>query len=618
MDYQLNVYPSSEKELLNVKTDHRAKQIKVVQEGKIRDLYKKKFGQAVAHFNDYALSGKRIEDYYKSIVASNIPEVYRLCVIVRYDLANQNEVQLIQKSFTDFQKKLAEQSYMAICSVYWMSVDEFKELNIFFVPVSDGYVTQLSVRNDLIDVAKKMANTKENWNILKAMPVFVQNIEMLWKACCDSQIVSQSDLEKKSRTNDLNDPMSLHSIEVGLLKENMNHLQRLTHENQALEAQVAEEKKRILDELAWSKKMGPAIVQAENDRLAEIKRQEEEAVRAEQERIAAEERAKEERRKAEELRQQEAARLTEQAKKNFSLRSMIYQNDNSFTGFPAEEHNPLSDANPFNTMNGMSPAPAQPQTQPEIPSTPVTVQSPIETPVAEDDVPPAVPATNTTPQMPQIPVNVPTIGTITNEEFMARIKAHAEWMNKYRITEYMTVNDLTPEALSDTNRLTLNGQTIVGFKSSGEDLLVGAQIYNCTFVNCKLSGEFYASVLVNCTLINSTVELTKFERSGIKNLNCQGTTSFKRLEIRDCTIIESSFMDVQLEETTSTAGNQFSKLNFTRAKLIGCDFKRNTFNECVFDNATFESSDARAVEFNNCNMNNINTIHSLIQLPETN
>lgn len=587
MDYQFNVYPSTEKEMLNVKTDHKAKKIKVIKERKLKDVYKEKFGAAVTKFNEYALAGRLINDYYQAIVNSNVPEVYRLCIVVRYDLAQQNEVQLIQKSFTDFQKRMEAQPYFAPCSTYWMSVDEFQELNIFFVPVSDGYATQLGTRNDLIDVAKKMVDSKENWNILKAMPVFVEQVESIWSATCDPNIISHDEMEKKARIHHFDDPMQLHSIEVGMLKENINHLQRLTHANQELATQVDLEKQRIEDELDWVNKMGPAIIQAEQDRLDEIRRKEEEARRAEEERIAAEERAKEERRLAELARKQEAERLTQQAKKNYSLRAMLGESsdDNSpFAGFPTEDN-----SNPFGTMNGQ--APVQNTTTPTNHS------------AQFDD--------SFTEWTGNIDYNVTPKATITAREFKEKLALHVSWMNKFQITQYMSSGNLTPEALQAPERLVLDGEIIVGFESTGSDLLVGAQLHNCTFYNCKLSGEFYACVFVDCKFINTTIHKAKFERCGIKGLECVESNTFDSTEMRGCTIIESKLNKSNISKLTLSFNGQYGNLDMSESIFSNCDIKRNKFYSCNFTNAIFDSCDVRATEFIDCKVDGISTNKSL-------
>jgi hypothetical protein len=59
----LNIYPSSEREMQNIKADNNTKQIKILQEQKLPVLYKKTFGAAVKKYNERAISGKLIHNY---------------------------------------------------------------------------------------------------------------------------------------------------------------------------------------------------------------------------------------------------------------------------------------------------------------------------------------------------------------------------------------------------------------------------------------------------------------------------------------------------------------------------------------------------------------------------
>ena len=595
MDYMIHVYPSSERELNNVKADNKEKIVKAVQSGKLRDIYKKKFGAAVQKFNDYALNGKILSDYYKAVCDSNIPEVYHIKVIIRYDLANPAEVQVIQKSFTDFKKKLDEQPWMAICSVFWMSVDEFKELDIYFVPVSDGYVTGLGTRSDLIDVTKKLVGSQDNWNILKAMPVFVKQINKIWQSVSDPAIISQLVTEQRAHV-DRNDPTSLHSIEIGILKENMNHLQRITHENQMLEAQVEEERRRIQKELIWTKEAVPMIQKAEQDRIEAIERARLEAARAEKERIAQEERAKEERRRAEIARQQEAVRLKEQARKNYDLRSMLDQSTSAFDSFMQAPQQPtytnpdLGANSPFYSLGGM---------------TPVDMTANFSTPQVA--IPAPTPAAPVEPQYsPQYAPTMPV------EVFADKIQQHIDWMDKYGIAETTSANMLPKESLGSIQRMVVRGEVIVGFKDSRKHTLVGAQLFDCIFENCEFTADMYASVFVNCKFINCKVVRNKLSGCGLKNVTCDENLLVDHVEFRQCTIIESSFVGTRFVGCTSAVPTKYNTLNFSGAHFQDCDMKRNAFDNCKFDNATFDTCDARATVYTNCSKEHINNINSMI------
>jgi uncharacterized protein YjbI with pentapeptide repeats len=327
MDYQLNIYPSNEKEFLNVKADNSTKEIKVLLDNKLPMLYKKSFGTAVKKYNERAISGKLIDNYYKSIVSSNIPEVYKLVLIVRYELLNKVEIAAIQKAFMDFNKALEKESYLAVASVYSMSYDEYKELQIFFYPISDGYSVGLTVKNDLIDVTKKLCEKKENINIAQAMPLFTGHIDKIFSTINNGQFISQEELEAQARNIKEENPMTLHAIAVETLKAQMNALQRITAENQQLEDAVNAEKARIQHDIDWSKQTELDIYQAEKDRIAEEKRIAEEARKAEAARRIAEAQRREEERLREEERRIEAERLAEQARRNIELRKQMAQQE---------------------------------------------------------------------------------------------------------------------------------------------------------------------------------------------------------------------------------------------------------------------------------------------------
>ena len=323
MDYQLNIYPSSERDLMNVKADNITKQIKMLSEQKLPQLYKKSFSAAVKKYNERAISGKLIDDYYKSICASNIPEVYKLSLVVRYELLNKTEIAAIQKAFFDFKKALEKETFLVVVSAYVMSFDEFKELQIFFYPVCDGYVQGLGTRADLIDVTKKLYDQKENMNIVKAMPMFIKKIDDIFRTVHNGEFISQEELEAMARNITEENPLTLHAIAVETLKAQMNALQQMNAENQKYEMAVQAEKDRIINDLAWAKETEKKIYKAEQDRIDEERRKEEAARRAEEARRILEAQRKEEARLREEERRLEAERLAEQARRNVEMMKQL-------------------------------------------------------------------------------------------------------------------------------------------------------------------------------------------------------------------------------------------------------------------------------------------------------
>ena len=308
---------------MNVKADNITKQIKMLSEQKLPQLYKKSFSAAVKKYNERAISGKLIDDYYKSICASNIPEVYKLSLVIRYELLNKTEIAAIQKAFFDFKKALEKETFLVVVSAYVMSFDEFKELQIFFYPVCDGYVQGLGTRADLIDVTKKLYDQKENMNIVKAMPMFIKKIDDIFRTVHNGEFISQEELEAMARNITEENPLTLHAIAVETLKAQMNALQQMNAENQKYEMAVQAEKDRIINDLAWAKETEKKIYKAEQDRIDEERRKEEAARRAEEARRILEAQRKEEARLREEERRLEAERLAEQARRNVEMMKQL-------------------------------------------------------------------------------------------------------------------------------------------------------------------------------------------------------------------------------------------------------------------------------------------------------
>jgi hypothetical protein len=216
----------------------------------------------VKKFNERATTGKLIENYYKSIVDSNIPEVYKLSLVIRYELLNKTEIAAIQKAFADFKKGFEKITFLKLVSAYLMSYDEYKELQIFFYPVSDGHKIGLETKNDIIALTNKICEAnKDTMNIVEAMPLFTDYIKKNVFAPVNSegQFISQEELEIQARNISNVDPFELHAIAVETLKAQMNSLQKINAENQKLEAAIESEKQRIEYDLAWSKETSEKI-----------------------------------------------------------------------------------------------------------------------------------------------------------------------------------------------------------------------------------------------------------------------------------------------------------------------------------------------------------------------
>lgn len=546
MDYQLNVYPSSEREMQNMKADNAAKQIKILQEQKLAPLYKKSFGPAVKKYNERAISGKLIDNYYQSILESNVPEVYRLSLVIRYELLNKSDLAAIQKAFMDFKKTLEKESYFGSVSSYVLSYEEYKELVIFFYPITDGYATGLAVRNDLIDIVKRWQETKNNMNILQAMPIFVQKMDEIFKPINNGQFSSQSELEAQARRVTDDDPMSLHAIAVETLKAQMNGLQKINAENQRMEALVQNEKSRIRHDIQWSKAKEAEIYRAEEARIEEERRLAEEARRAEEIMKAAEAQKREEERLREEARRLEAERLAEQARRNIELRKQLAQQEeearkrrvqrSGFTQFSfgslLERHFKWQEAYGIDETIEYS-------------------------------------------QIPEAALNDP-----------RRINLNSA-----------DIHGISFDRTIELVGATFNDCEFIDCHLSVD--MIASSLSNCKFMNCELSDLYFKKCIFN------NINL---ERLLIDNIKIDDTTAMK-LNLKNATVSElfsspgSNFIKGYFVATTfrgcDMKKNTFSQCDFTDANFVSCDMRDSSFQVCKVDRMNKDGSLFRGAKFNN-------------------
>ena len=533
MDYKFLIYPSNEKEMMSVKSEAKAKVIKIVQSKKLKEVYKANFGTPVKRFNDTALAGRMIDDYYQSIAISNIPEVYCISIIVRYDLGSKEEAQIVEKSFSNFKKELDKMKNIAISYVYWISQDEFKELQVYFVPVVSGFFTGLSVRNDLIELIKREYDIKENINIIKAMPYVNKYFEKIWHQTSDEKIVTEAELDKMARDYQPDDPMILHSIEVGQLKENMNRLNLLNNSNQMLKDQVEAEKNRIRGDLEWIAQTEPKICKAEADRIAEEKRKMEEELRQKESERLAEIQRKEELRRFEENRISEAERLTEQAKRNIALRAML-----------SREIEGSADVSSFI----------------------------IESKVEQNDF---------DSLMANHQSWVSDFGITPSTDFN---KLPSEILNDRR---RMSLENVELNGIQDDKKQIIIGANFKNVKIKNCSLIF--DIIGCDISNIILED----STISNSLIEKSTIRNITCEQGTITNFNIESSTVIdSNFAYSELTQIISApamvFANVSFEKSKFNScdmkRNSFTRCSFESAKFINCDIRSSTFQRCVVEN----------------------------------
>ena len=537
MDYRLNVYPSSELDMKNIKANNATKQIKMIVDNKLPMLYKKNFGEAVKKFNETAISGRLIEDYYKSIVKSNVPEVYYVDLLIRYDLANKEDVNTINKLFGEFKKVFEKAEGLQTVAIYHMSFEEYKEMQIYFFPVVSGYITGLKTRNDLIDFVRNTIGTKDNMNIKQAMGHFTQYVDTLLNTVNEGRIISQAELEAQANKIQTEDPLLVHAIAVDALKLQMNSLQKLSAENDMLQNAINDAKIRIEKDLRWSKEMISTIQLAEKERIIEEKRKRDEELRQEQERRAAEAQRREEERLKEEARRLEAEQYAAQAKRNLELRRQMEQqqaeeqrrqqsrvniSQDSFTRL-VEQHVQWQQ---FYGIN---------------PNTDLTVLS--------------VDAENDPRRMVLTNANLNDIALDINVELIGVVFDGCEFINcKIKV-------DLTNVRVDDC---ILNNTSVENMR------IENGAVYNLHALGTRME---------NITIHNTTVTRGNFKHAHLSKIMSAPGNSFARCDFANA-IMNSCDMK----------RNAFSNCDFTDAVLTTCDMRESSFQVCKMERLRNEGS----------------------------
>jgi uncharacterized protein YjbI with pentapeptide repeats len=545
MDYRIHVYPSSEKEMNTIKSENKTKTIKLIQENKLQMMYKKSFGPAVKKYNERAISGKLINDYYKSIVESNVPEVYKLDIIVRYELMNKTELATIQQVFLDFKKLLESKAYLGVVTTYIMSFEEYKELVIFFYPIADGYQTGLSVRNDLIDVTKKLCDIKNNPNILQAMPMFVTYMDDLFSSVHEGKMISEEKLESRSRRRKETNPMDLHAIAVETLRAQMNALQKINAENQKLEEVVNGEKKRIQHDLEWSRATEQDIYAAEEARIAEEKRLAEEARRAEAARKAAEAQRREEERLRAEERRVEAERLAEQARRNIEMRRQMALQEEE------EKQRRMS----------------------------------------KKDI-----GQNEFARIIEQHIRWQEVYDINEEMEYDHLPSDS-------ISDPRRIN-LTSAIIHDVNFdqiVSLVGASFSECEFAGCEFsaeLTACSVEHCTFLNCTMCDIYVNKCTINhVTMDRMTIENVRLDESTIMRSNFKGANISELVSAPGTSFIRCDFSNATLRGCDMKR-NAFVHCDLNNVTFVTCDMRNSSFQMCKTDGVEREGSLFKGVQFN--------------------
>ena len=569
MDYQIHIYPSSARDMQNIRAENSTKQIKVIQEGKLPALYKKSFGAAVTRYNERVTSGKLIDNYYKSIVASNVPEVYKMSLLIRYDVMSKSEASIINKAFSEFKKALEKEDYLVVVSVYTMTFDEYKELQVFFYPVVNDYPTGLSVRSDLIDLTKKLCGVKGHITIMQAAPLFVEHLDKLFEPINNCQFLSQEQLENLAKQAATEDPMDLHAIALDTLKTQMRNLQKINAENKRLEAAIEAEKARIQHDIIWAKETEQEIYRAEEARLEEQRRIAEEARKAEEARRALEAQKREEERLRQEARRVEAERLAEQARRNLELRKQL-----EMAKAQAADRERETELRQLEEFARRQETPGVGLENHRIDD---VKRERLFEPIVEED-----PITE--------------IKIFDQDSFSQLIERHVEWQDAYQIDQETELDDLTEDALLDDRRINLIGAEIDGVEIDNDVCLICAALHKCKFTNSKIAAEFVSSSITECDFINTNLNNIVLRKSRVSDVNIDGL-NIDGMRVYDSQWSYVSARNSVISNLFSHQKMRYAKCDFTEATLKNCDMKNNRFVRCDFTNTKLESCDMRSSIF---------------------
>jgi len=526
MTYEYKLYPSSDKELLACKEEVGRGKIKAIRDNSLRSLYRKNFSKAVKTYNEFTVSGKLIDDYYESLINSNVPIVYELIVSVVFEMISKEEMAKAEKYLRDYEKELSKKpaTYITLSAI--KKDMETIALHVFFFGTADGYPTGMMVRSDFIDYIKQTMNDGNELPLKESIALFIEKESELFEKISNNEIKSFKAISEEQINTAKKNPYLTHHIEVDSLKEKMNTFQRLTTENERMLNLAMLEKERLIKDIEWVKATTITIQQAEADRLAELKRE------------AEERRLDEERREREEA--EENARLAIEATKRRA------EKDALLAELLAKRGKEQMEQRKTESIDRMPLSAAELTTQ---------IQNHLD-------------------WMKRFSIkktlNFKDIGyeAITDENRL------------HLLNRTITGCKIREEGLSLVGAIFQNCTFVnCDFGIS----LFASTIDNCTFVDCKVSGID----INNCNINNS--ELTKMDvldcildKTTILNCDCKGIKSEDVTFYPETSFVNSDF-SLAIFRNTDMKKNVFVRCNLERALMRTCDLRRTFFQRCNTD-----------------------------------
>jgi uncharacterized protein YjbI with pentapeptide repeats len=201
---------------------------------------------------------------------------------------------------------------------------------------------------------------------------------------------------------------------------------------------------------------------------------------------------------------------------------------------------------------------------------------------------------------------------MSEESFDRLLEQHLRWQNTYEIDENTDIKKLPEHVLKDPRRLILNAVDIKDITIDEDEFVFGAKFIDCEFESCEISTHLIASVLEQCSFMNSKLCDIQLDQCSLTGVDVERVT-IENVRLDESTIIQSNLKAAMISNLVAAPATSFIKCDFTNARLTECDMKKNVFANCDFYNAKFVSCDMRDSAFQVCKMEAVEKEGSLFK-----
>ena len=150
--------------------------------------------------------------------------------------------------------------------------------------------------------------------------------------------------------------------------------------------------------------------------------------------------------------------------------------------------------------------------------------------------------------------------------------------------------------------LDLRGITIGGNESSGS--------FDIHFQNKSVQDSDLSYATLNCSFLNARLQkvafrVSKFDDATFKKatvLECDFTdATIEASDLSDMECSDSVFTNVRMKDRRALPllllRSRFQRCDFSRAVIVGAEFRAASFSDCKWDNAVFKGCDLRGTKF---------------------